>query len=64
MTPLGLGACPWDCAIPPDGEVDVLDFLAILGQWGRAGTWCDIDSGGVSIIDFLSMLGHWGTCPP
>ncbi len=64
MTPLGFGPCPWDCAIPPEGEVNVLDFLAILAQWGQVGAACDINGGGVSITDFLGLLGHWGACPP
>ncbi len=64
MTPLGLGSCPWDCAIPAEGEVNVLDFLAILAQWGEVGAACDIDGGGISVTDLLSLLGHWGACPP
>ncbi len=64
MTPLGQPPCPWDCASPPDGLVDVLDFLAVLAQWGQAGAACDADGGGVSITDFLGLLGHWGACSP
>ncbi len=64
MTPLGLSPCPWDCAAPADGVVNVVDFLAILAQWGQLGTPCDIDGGGVSITDFLGLLGRWGACPP
>ncbi|MHC4787035.1 MAG: hypothetical protein ACYTE6_13865, partial [Planctomycetota bacterium] len=26
--------CPCDCAVPPDGVVDVGDFLALLAAWG------------------------------
>jgi hypothetical protein len=55
-------ACLWDCGDPSDGQVSVLDFLAMLGQWGRAGR-CDFDGGGVSVTDFLVMLAHWGPCP-
>ncbi len=64
MTPLGRGPCPWDCGSPPDDLVNVLDFLAILTQWGQVGAPCDIDGGGVSVTDFLGLLGHWGACPP
>ena len=54
-------SCPWDCG---DGDVTVgiVDFLALLGQWGGAGT-CDFDGGGVGITDFLALLGNWGPCP-
>jgi hypothetical protein len=56
------GSCPWDCAPPPDGVVDVVDFLALIGQWGAGGA-CDADGGGVGIGDFLDLLAHWGPCP-
>jgi hypothetical protein len=60
---LGLDCiCPWDCGDPPDDEVSVLDFLALLGQWGSGGT-CDVDGGGVGVTDFLALLAHWGGCP-
>ena len=56
--------CPWDCGDnPPDGEVGIVDFLAVLAQWGMAGSSCDFDSGGVGITDFLELLAHWGPCP-
>ena len=55
-------ACPWDCAEPADGEVSVVDFLALLAQWGTPGS-CDFDGGGVGVTDFLLMLGNWGPCP-
>jgi hypothetical protein len=55
--------CPWDCADPSDGEVSVLDFLALVAQWGQSGASCDLDGGGVSVTDFLQMLAHWGPCP-
>jgi hypothetical protein len=60
-TPVPL--CPWDCGVPPDGLVSVLDFLAMLSQWGGPGS-CDFNIDGVvSILDFLAMLAHWGPCP-
>jgi hypothetical protein len=55
--------CPWDCADPADGTVSVLDFLAMLAQWGRVGTSCDFDGDGVSVVDFLALLANWGPCP-
>jgi hypothetical protein len=57
--------CPADCALPPDGVVNVVDFLALLGQWGGTGL-CDCADGGdgtVNVVDFLAMLGAWGSCP-
>jgi hypothetical protein len=55
--------CPWDCADPADGEVSVVDFLALLAQWGQVGSSCDLDGGGVGVTDFLEMLANWGPCP-
>ena len=57
-------ACPWDCdgAESTDGTVGIVDFLALLSQWGGAGA-CDFDGGGVGITDFLELLGNWGPCP-
>ena len=55
--------CPWDCGVPANKSVGIVDFLALLGQWGMIDTECDIDGNGVGITDFLAMLGHWGPCP-
>jgi hypothetical protein len=55
--------CPWDCAEPADGVVDVVDFLALLAQWGQVGTACDGNGGGVDVTDFLDMIASWGPCP-
>ena len=54
--------CPWDCA-DGNGEVGIVDFLALLGEWGQVGTACDFDNDGVGIVDFLKLLGNWGECP-
>ena len=60
--------CPCDCADPPDGVVNVVDFLALLAQWGGPGS-CNCADGGngvvgvVDIDDFLMMLSTWGPCP-
>ena len=55
--------CPWDCGGDNDGTVGIIDFLALLGQWGQVGSPCDFDGGGVGITDFLKLLGQWGPCP-
>jgi hypothetical protein len=57
--------CPCDCESPPDGAVDVGDFLALLAQWGTPGR-CDCEEppdGAVDIGDFLTILAGWGPCP-
>jgi hypothetical protein len=54
--------CPADCG-DGDGTVGVVDFLALLAQWGQIGAPCDIDGGGVGVTDFLAMLAAWGPCP-
>jgi hypothetical protein len=55
--------CPWDCADPADGVVDVVDFLALLAEWGQVGSACDSNGGGVDVTDFLDMIANWGPCP-
>jgi hypothetical protein len=60
----GAGRCPCDCENPPDGTVDVGDFLAMLAQWGNPGP-CDCEDppdGIVDVGDFLAMAA-WGPCP-
>ncbi len=54
--------CPWDCG-DGDGNVGIVDFLAVLAQWGQVGTSCDFDGGGVGITGFLKVLANWGPCP-
>ncbi|MHC4979055.1 MAG: GC-type dockerin domain-anchored protein, partial [Planctomycetota bacterium] len=56
---------PCDCNNPPDGVVNVQDFLALLAQWGGAGS-CDCKDppdGVVDVQDFLQILATWGPCP-
>jgi hypothetical protein len=55
--------CPWDCGTPHNKVIDIIDFLALLGDWGVVGSPCDFDGGGVGITDFLKLLGMWGPCP-
>ncbi|MHC4140718.1 MAG: hypothetical protein ACYSUF_02165 [Planctomycetota bacterium] len=57
-------ACPCDCADGGDGVVNVLDFLALIGEWGGPGA-CDCADGGdgvVNVLDFLALIGVWGPC--
>jgi hypothetical protein len=57
--------CPCDCATPADSVVNVVDFLALLAQWGGVGS-CDCDQppdGVVNVVDFLAILADWGSCP-
>jgi len=66
---------PDECQCYPDldydGDVDVIDLLEVLNQWGptdHAGDFpptADFDqSDEVDIFDFLMLLNHWGPCPP
>ena len=54
--------CPWDCG-DGDGSVGIVDFLALLSQWGSAGGSCDFNGSAVGIVEFLELLGNWGNCP-
>ncbi len=56
--------CPGDCG-KKDGTVDIVDFLALLGEWGKAGGECDLGLGGpgVGMEEFNALLGNWGECP-
>ena len=45
-----------------DGQVGIVEFLALLAQWGTVNT-CDFDGGGVGSTDFLLLLANWGACP-
>ncbi len=54
--------CLADCG-DQDGIVGVVDFLAVLSQWGQVGTSCDFDGGGTGVTDFLNVLANWGPCP-
>ena len=43
--------------------MDVLDLLALLAEWGLAGTPCDLDNDGtVGVVDLLELLAAWGRC--
>ena len=60
-TPVWAG-CPGD--VDADGQVDVTDLLALLGQWSTGGG-ADLDCDGVvGVTDLLELLAAWGPCPP
>jgi hypothetical protein len=47
-----------------DGEVDVLDLLALLAAWGNTSGPEDINGDGiVDVLDLLELLASWGPCP-
>jgi hypothetical protein len=59
----------------PDGNVDALDFLLLIAQWGSpcAGSCeadltgpADVPDGNVDALDFLRLIAEWGSpgnCP-
>ncbi len=66
--------CAWDCDGSGDGNVTVIDLLALLGQYDPqspavcVGGSCDFNADGcVDVVDLLKLLGHYapsGTgCP-
>jgi hypothetical protein len=57
------GVCRAD--LDGDGEVGVLDLIAVLAAWGQcAGCVPDIDGDGtVGLSDLLAVLAAWGECP-
>ncbi len=45
-----------------DGSVGILDFLAVLAEWGLCGGPCPEDAdldGSVGVLDFLNVLANW-----
>ncbi|MCH8153639.1 MAG: FG-GAP repeat protein [Planctomycetes bacterium] len=48
-----------------DGNVGILDLLALLAAWGTdPGGPPDFDGdGNVGILDLLTLLANWGACP-
>ncbi|MCI0365144.1 MAG: FG-GAP-like repeat-containing protein [Phycisphaerales bacterium] len=60
--------CPAD--ITGDQTVNVLDLLALIGQWGACADPtpgnCPADltgDGVVNVGDLLNLIGNWGACP-
>jgi hypothetical protein len=53
--------CPSDC-VGSDGEVNVNDLLAVIGNWGQPGD-CDVnDDDIIDVTDLLSIIAAWGPC--
>ncbi len=56
--------CPGDT--DGNGQVDVIDFLALLSAWGTDDALYDIAPDGgdgiVDTLDFLALLANWGPC--
>jgi hypothetical protein len=54
----------------PDGNIDALDFLALIGQWGTpcvgsceadfTGPTAGVPDGNVDSLDFLLLIAQWG----
>ena len=58
-------SCPADCAAIADGEVGIVDFLALLGSWGQAtpGSTCELNGDQViDVVDMSLLLAAWGPC--
>ncbi len=58
-------SCPADCAAIADGEVGIVDFLALLGSWGQAtpGSTCELNGDQViDVADMSLLLAAWGPC--
>ncbi len=63
--------CPWDCDASGDGNVNVTDLLALLGQYDPlapnvcdGGEPCDYDGNGcVDVTDLLKLLAHYTVDP-
>lgn len=50
-----------------DGQVDVIDLLAVINAWGTCANPgncpSDIDgNGAVDVVDLLAVIGAWGPC--
>lgn len=59
-----LQPCPADIIV--NGEVDVLDLLSLLANWGPCAAPCPDDfivNGEVDVLDLLALLADWGSCP-
>ena len=66
----GQPACPWDCDGSADGNANVSDLLALLGQWDAGspinctGGSCDFNGDGCTdVVDLLKLLGNYATDP-
>ena len=57
-----VGPCPAD--LDGNGDVGILDLLALLAAWGsNPGHPADFNNDGtVGILDLLTLLANWGPC--
>lgn len=54
--------CPGD--VNSDGNVNVIDLLIAIADWGMSDSPADInDDGDVNVSDVLLLIGAWGACP-
>ena len=54
-------ACEGD--VNSDGQVDVLDLLAVIAAWGNPGGEEDVNEDGiVNVLDLLAVIAVWGPC--
>ncbi|MCZ6445371.1 MAG: hypothetical protein O7F17_11550, partial [Planctomycetota bacterium] len=60
-----LTACLCTADLDGDGNVGILDLLALLAAWDtEPGGPPDFDGDGtVGILDLLELLANWGACP-
>ena len=57
LTPIG--SAPGD--IDNNCLVNVGDLLLLLSEWGKAGSFADInEDGNVNVTDLLALLASWG----
>ncbi len=69
--PFNPPSCPWDCGLPHNKIVDVVDLLKLLAEYDPGapnvcdGGACDFDGKGcVDVVDLLKLLGQWNlVCP-
>ena len=55
--------CPED--IDDNGQVDVVDLLAVIAAWGTSDPNADLDgNGSVDVSDLLAVIAAWGGCWP
>jgi len=52
--------CVFACSGSEEPGVGIVDFLALLAQWGMTATSCDFFCNGVGIVELLALLAHWG----
>ena len=44
-----------------DGEINITDLLAIIGDWGQDHSAADVNGDGtVDVGDLLDTIGSWG----